>query len=266
MSLKDKSSLLCIVTGGSKGFGRAISLEVCKEWGVNRRIQKIVLVLVARDKMTLENTAAECKSIYNDVTLYLLSHDLSDHDSILTLIEELNALFCHGKEQFTEVMLFANAGRVGDVSKPISSHFDPKILQKYFNLMLTSNILISSWFTSELKSVKKTIIFVSSLLAIQPYAGFSLYSAGKAGGHMLFRCMAEENPEVRVLVYSPGPLQTDMTDDVLKNMCFKKTQERFTQMKFLKPEFSVSILFGILKDDKYKSGEYIDIYDIIKQE
>ena len=262
---QDETGLLCVVTGASKGFGKAICLEVCKEWGVIQNINNIELVLIARDKTGLQSTATECKSICNNVTPHLLCFDLSEHDAMRALVEELGVLFCKSKVQFTEALLFANAGGVGNVSEPIATQFDPKPLQKYFDLMLTSNVIISSWFISELRAVKKTIVFVSSLLAVQPCAGLSLYSAGKAGGHMLFRCIAEENPEMRVLVYSPGPLQTDMTNDILKNMCFKKTLEMFTHIKLLKPEDSVAVLFKLLRNDKYKSGQYIDVFEILKQ-
>ena len=261
----NETTILCIVTGASKGFGRAICFEVCKEWGLNRNVKKIELVLIARDKTGLESTATGCESICNDVTPHLLCFDLSEHETIRALVEKLSVLFCKSQVQFTEVLLFSNAGGLGNISEPISTQSDPKPLQKYFDLMLTSNVIISSWFISELRAVKKTIVFVSSLLAVEPCAGLSLYSAGKAGGHMLFRCIAEENPGVRVLVYSPGPLQTDMTDDILKNMCFKKTHEMFTQLKLLKPEDSVAVLFELLRNDKYKSGQYVDVYDILKQ-
>ena len=251
------------MTGASRGFGRAISLQVCREWGVNRRTPRIDLVLVGRDKAGLMKTATECKSIYNDVTPHLLSYDLSEQEDIRALIEQTRVLFSYPPGQFHEVMLFANAGALGDVSKPVSACVDAKNLQKYFDLMLTSNILISSWFISELKAFRKSIIFTSSLCAVKPMAGLSLYSAGKAGGHMLFRCIAEENPEIRVLVYGPGPLETDMANEIIKIMYFESTQKTFADLKLFKPDKSVEVLFTLLGEDKFKSGDYIDIYDVI---
>ena len=37
-----------------------------------------------------------------------------------------------------------------------------------------------------------------------------LYDPGKAARDMLFRTMALEEPDLRVLNYAPGPLDTDM--------------------------------------------------------
>ena len=265
--MANSASLLCIVTGASRGFGKAISLQVCRQWGIERRVPRIDLVLVGRDKAGLESTATECKSIYSDVNPHLLSFDLSEHKEIEGFIEQIRGLFCRtpATGEFTEAVLFANAAALGDVSKPISACVDAKYLQKYFDLMVTSNILISSWFISELKATRKSIIFVSSLLAVQPIAGLSLYSVGKAGGHMLFRSLAAENPEVRVLVYGPGPMETGMTNEIMKSVCFESTQKMFAELKLFKPDKSVEVLFKLLRDDKYKSGDYIDIYDVIEQ-
>ena len=54
------------------------------------------------------------------------------------------------------------------------------------------------------------IIHVSSLCALEPFKSWGLYCTGKAGRDMFFRVLAAEYPNIRVLSYAPGPLDTNM--------------------------------------------------------
>lgn len=52
--------------------------------------------------------------------------------------------------------------------------------------------------------VQRTVVNVSSLCAQQPYSSWVLYCTGKAARDMMFRVLAAEEPELRVLNYAPG--------------------------------------------------------------
>ena len=54
------------------------------------------------------------------------------------------------------------------------------------------------------------VVNISSLAAVQPVKRWGLYCTGKAGRDMLFKVMAAEDPDIRVLNYAPGPLDTGM--------------------------------------------------------
>lgn len=43
---------------------------------------------------------------------------------------------------------------------------------------------------------------------------FIQYSAGKAAREAFFRALAVEEPNLRILNYSPGPVQTDMHEEI----------------------------------------------------
>lgn len=53
-------------------------------------------------------------------------------------------------------------------------------------------------------ALRRTVVNVSSLCALQPFVSWVLYCSGKAARDMMFRVLAEEEPDVRVLSYSPG--------------------------------------------------------------
>lgn len=52
--------------------------------------------------------------------------------------------------------------------------------------------------------VQRTVVNVSSLCAQQPFSSWVLYCTGKAARDMMFRVLAAEEPELRVLNYAPG--------------------------------------------------------------
>ena len=78
----------------------------------------------------------------------------------------------------------------------------------------SSVILLNAAFlrlTSSLPSkVTVKVINITSLCALQPFKSWGLYCIGKAGRDMLFKVLAAEEPTIRVLSYSPGPLDTNM--------------------------------------------------------
>lgn len=52
--------------------------------------------------------------------------------------------------------------------------------------------------------LRRCIVNVSSLCALEPFPSWVLYCTGKAARDMMFRVLAKEEPELRVLNYAPG--------------------------------------------------------------
>lgn len=84
---------------------------------------------------------------------------------------------------------------------------DPAEMNSYWGLNLTSMLCLTS---SILKAfpdspgLHRTVVNISSLCAVQPFKGWTLYCAGKAAREMMFQVLAAEEPSVRVLSYAPG--------------------------------------------------------------
>ena len=76
------------------------------------------------------------------------------------------------------------------------------------------------------------IINISSLLAVKPFAGWSLYASGKAARDMLHSVIASEEPSdsVRLLNYAPGPLDTEMQKSVRETIGDADQRKAFTSM------------------------------------
>lgn len=52
--------------------------------------------------------------------------------------------------------------------------------------------------------LRRCVVHVSSLCALQPFPSWVLYCTGKAARNMMFRVLAKEESELRVLNYAPG--------------------------------------------------------------
>ncbi|XP_035750358.1 sepiapterin reductase [Egretta garzetta] len=104
-------------------------------------------------------------------------------------------------------------GSLGDISKSFLDLTDPEEINSYFAFNVTSALCLTS---AALQAFGKqpgssrTVVNISSLCAVKPFKNWALYCSGKASRDMMFQVLALEEPDVRVLNYAPGPLDTDM--------------------------------------------------------
>jgi hypothetical protein len=68
------------------------------------------------------------------------------------------------------------------------------------------------------------VVQVASLAGFVPFAHEATYCASKAGLRAFTRALREENPELRIGVVSPGPVDTDFFGDIheVPNMVFSQ--------------------------------------------
>ena len=82
---------------------------------------------------------------------------------------------------------------------------------------------------------------------------------------IVFQVLAAENPEISVLNYSPGPMKTSMTEDLMTTGIFTSTSEVFRQLeeskRWVDVDVSAAKMMTILKEGKYESGVQIDFFD-----
>ncbi|NXO46848.1 SPRE reductase, partial [Locustella ochotensis] len=108
---------------------------------------------------------------------------------------------------FGRLLLVNNAGSLGDVSKSFLDLTDLEEINSYFSFNISSALCLTS---AALRAFGarpgcgRTVVNISSLCALQPFPSWALYCSGKAARDMLFRVLALEEPELRVLSYAPG--------------------------------------------------------------
>lgn len=154
------------------------------------------------------------------------------------------------------------------MSKGFVDLADSTEMNNYWALNLTSMLCLTSGILKafpDSPGLSRTVVNISSLCALQPFKGWTLYCAGKAARNMMFRVLAAEEPTVRVLSYAPGPLDTDMQqlarETSMDPELRKRLQELKTKGELVDCRLSAQKLLSLLQKDVFKSGAHVDFYD-----
>ncbi|KAF6724436.1 Sepiapterin reductase [Oryzias melastigma] len=260
----DLGRALCIITGASRGFGRAVARDL------SRLVQPgSVLVLAARSgdelrALQAELTASEAGRAGLKVQVAVA--DVGRTEGLETIIRTSVEAF---SEDMDRVILVNNAASLGDVSRFTRSFTDMAEVDSYLSLNVSSSLCLTARVLQALPGrggLKHTVVNVTSLCALQPFSSWVLYCTGKAAREMMFRVLAEEEPELRVLNYSPGPLDTEMQQEARSRTADPDVKMSFSKMKtrgqLLTCEESCAKLMKVLLEDSFSSGAHIDVYDV----
>ena len=195
MTSRRLAGRLALITGASRGIGRAVALAMARE-GAH-------VVLLARTVGALEELDDEIRSTGGAATLIEL--DLRKGDKIDALGPTLYQRW--GKLD----ILVGNAGILGPLS-PLA-HVPADAWADVMEINLNANWrLIRTCDPLLRKSDAGRAIFVSSGAATGAYAYWGPYAVSKAGLEALVRTYANEidSSPVRANLINPGPTRTDM--------------------------------------------------------
>lgn len=192
MRLKDR---IALVTGASRGIGRATALALAKD-GAH-------VVAVARTVGGLEELDDEIKKAGGAATLVPL--DLKDGAAFPRLAGAV-------AERWRKLdILIGNAAVLQGLS-PVTN-INPKHWIEAFDVNVNANLRLIQFFDPLLKaSDAGRAVFVTSGVAKNPRAYWGTYAASKAALDALVLTYAAECAEtkVRVNLFNPGPTRTVM--------------------------------------------------------
>lgn len=194
MKLENKTA---IVTGGSRGIGRAICIALAKE-GAN------IVTCYAKGAAAAEETVAMCKEY--GVQAVAIQADVAVKEDVENLFAE--ALKITG----TVEILVNNAGitRDGLVMRMSDDDFNQVIdtnLRGAFYCMRAASKLM-------MKKRYGKIVTISSVVGVMGNAGQVNYAGSKAGVIGMTKSLAKElgSRNVTANAVAPGFITTDMTD------------------------------------------------------
>lgn len=262
--VSDLGRALCVITGASRGFGRTIAKALSEHVKPGS-----AFVLVARSESqlrTLQAELAESEAGKAGLEVRYVATDLGLAEGLETVTKVAKEA---SSDLLEHVILVNNAGSLGDISRFTKSFTDIQEVNSYLTLNVSSFLCLTAQILQafpQLPGVRRTIINISSLCALKPFSSWVLYCSGKAARDMMFRVLAEEEPDLRVLNYAPGPLDTDMQLEARSNSgdatLRKSFTEMFTQGQLLSCEESCAKLMKLLLENSYTSGAHVDFYDI----
>ncbi|HUZ67914.1 MAG TPA: SDR family NAD(P)-dependent oxidoreductase [Beijerinckiaceae bacterium] len=189
---------IALVTGASRGIGRAIALALARE-GAH-------VVALARTQGALEELDDEIRAMGSEATL--VPCDLRDFDAL----DRLGAAIY---ERWRKLDIFiANAGVLGPVTP--MSHIDPAQWEQALAVNVTANWRLVRSLDALLRaSDAGRVLFISSgagsKAQLDPYQG--VYATSKAALDALARVYSAETAttsQVKVMIANPGPLRTRM--------------------------------------------------------
>ncbi|MFF0294318.1 3-oxoacyl-[acyl-carrier-protein] reductase [Kitasatospora sp. NPDC004614] len=186
-----------IVTGGSRGIGRAVALQLAAE-GYH------IAFCGRRESAEAEETAELIRA--HGVRCLPAALDVADYQAVDTFVKR-------AEEELGPVHALINsAGIVKDnalVMMPLADWH--AVIDT--NLTGTFNFCRAVGFHM-LKRRTGTVVNISSVAGVYGHATQANYAASKAGVHGLSRTFAKEMARygIRVNVVAPGFIETDMTD------------------------------------------------------
>ncbi|ASJ00650.1 SDR family oxidoreductase [Thermococcus gorgonarius] len=214
---------VAVVTGASKGIGRAIAEALARE-GYN-------LALGARSVDLLEELSKELEEKHGVKVLYRYL-DVSSPQSLKEFAEAV-------LEEFGGVdLLVANAGipmggRLDEVSE--------EDMERVFQVNALGVWRTIKLFLPSLKERRGTVAVVTSYISTMILANAGAYVASKWAARAFTKTFQMENPEVKFIELRPG-----MVDTYFYGRPGRKIEEGF-----MKPEDVAELLVALLKLPKH---------------
>lgn len=189
MSLKQNQTM--IVTGTSRGIGRALVLDLAGR-GIN-------VVLNARSEERIRDVAAQCRDM--GVKAEAVPGDASD---ARTCEEMVKAAF--GIGQFHGFVHAAAVLRPG----PLVSEISPEDFDAVLDQVRAAHRLTRAAYPLMLERGEGLAVYFGSGAANIVQPGIGAYCAAKAAMHHLMRLVAAEHSNIVCLAYRPGIVDTGM--------------------------------------------------------
>ena len=192
-SVESMETKVAMVTGASRGLGRALAAGLARE-GYD-------LIIDARDAAALNAAAAEIR--WDGGTVTAIPGDVTDPAHRLALQR--------AAEQAGRLdLLVNNAGTLGASPLPALADYPADELRTAFEVNVIAPIALTQLVLPMLRAAGGAVLNITSDAAVEAYAGWGGYGAAKAALEQASNVLAAEELAVRVWWADPGDLRTDM--------------------------------------------------------
>jgi len=192
---------VAIVTGGSRGLGKAVARELLA--------LGIRTIIDGRDEAILASAARELRG-HGEVIA--VAGDVTDK-------EHAHALIGHARTLGRLDLLVNNASTLGAVPLPRIEDLTQQSFRNLFdtNVFAPIHLMQHALPLMRASGGPATIVNVTSDAAVEAYAGWGGYGSSKAALEHVSRVAAQElqDTAVRILVADPGDMDTQMHRDAI---------------------------------------------------
>jgi NAD(P)-dependent dehydrogenase (short-subunit alcohol dehydrogenase family) len=179
-----------IVTGGSRGFGRALAGALVRSgWTV---------VVDGRDRAALGAVEQELGD-----RLRVVVGDVTDPGHRAALVEAAREL--GGLD-----LLVNNASSLGPSPLPRLDEVGAEALRAVHEVNVLAPLALIQAALPLLRAAGGAVLNVTSDAAVEAYEGWGAYGASKAALEQLSNVLSVEEPDVRVWWFDPGDMRTAM--------------------------------------------------------
>jgi NAD(P)-dependent dehydrogenase (short-subunit alcohol dehydrogenase family) len=185
--------LSALVTGGSRGIGRAIAVRLAK---LGAKV-----AICGRDQAALDETLAALQGIGGQAHAQIAN---------VTRAEEISKLLADSEAAIGPLSILVNnagIGLFGPVEEQSEADWDRVLNTNLKSVFLVSRAVVPGM----MRRGRGDIVNISSLAGLNAFAGGGIYCASKWGLQGLTACMAEDlrGHGIRVSAVCPGSVATD---------------------------------------------------------
>ncbi|MGI6425867.1 MAG: 3-oxoacyl-[acyl-carrier-protein] reductase [Tepidanaerobacteraceae bacterium] len=237
------SNKICLVTGGSRGIGRSISLELAKAGA-------IVIINFLHNEKAASELVSKIEGFGETAIMY--KSDVSSYDQVSKMVDDVISKY--GRID----VLINNAGIAKDtlLLRMTEKNWDEVIDTNLKGVFNCTKACIKYM----VKQRSGRIINISSIVGIYGNVGQANYAAAKAGIIGFTKSLAKELGKrgITVNAVAPGFVKTDMTVDLLKMNL--EIENKIPLNRIGNPEdVANTVVFLASKRAEYITGQVISI-------
>jgi 3-oxoacyl-[acyl-carrier protein] reductase len=231
---------VALVTGGSRGIGRATALRLARE-GAD------VAISYASRTQDAEQVVAEIQALGRKAIC--MSCNVARPDEVERLVSST-------RDQLGPIDLLAHCGAISNISD--HSRLTYELWMETIDVNLTGSFLVVFAVKDEMIARGfGRMVMVSSLAALRPRKMQIHYASSKAGVIALTRCCGEAFAPhgVRINCVAPGLIETEMAH-VLSDEAMKRIVGETPLGRIGQPEEIASVIRFLLSDESsFMTGE-----------
>ncbi|NBC10627.1 MAG: SDR family NAD(P)-dependent oxidoreductase [Planctomycetes bacterium] len=228
---------IAIVTGAGSGIGRSTALLLAEAG--------YTTVLVGRTESKLEETAKLIAEESPDAQTMVHAADVTDEEAVQALIDAV----VEKHERIDVIANVAGYAPLGPIARLETDEY-----RKCLAANLDSVVFMTRAAWPVFKKQKSGFIAnVSSMASVDPFTGFNVYGAAKAGVNLFTKATADEGKRIKLnaVAVGPGAVETEMLRDNFSEKAIPK------DMTLDPAEVAAVIRDCITGDRDFERGETI---------